>query len=653
MAPSEPASCKNSYYYSCLQEFGRSRRLHQRIRAAGLLSLLVCTAGRALESPSGEFGRADFSRNQALYLTMRDGVRIAIDLWLPAMAQTAARVPTVIRATRYWRALDLVDAEIKDDSNYPEAERFNSKGYALVIVDARGSGASFGTRPYELSEEEVRDYGEVVDWIVAQPWSNGRVGAYGVSYAGNTAEMLTVNMHPAVKAVAPLFNDFDNFGHLVYPGGLLCKGFLEDWGNAVRQMDLNDICALRGLTGERCAELSQKVRGVKPVDGDRDLRMLTAAVEEHRKNTRVYEAALACEFRDDPFGPSGARDVGNRRSPCGHLAEIAKSGTAMLIRVGWQDAATVNGALGRFASIGNPQRVFIGPWDHGARNNADPFLAADTPVQPSQSEQFEEMIEFFDSYLKGSGSDAFPKQITYYTLGAGKWTTTEKWPPQGFEAKQWFFAAGGKLEPQVPSDSEGADRYTVDFEATTGRHNRWFTNGGAGDVIYPDRSAEDRRLLTYTSDPLAADVEITGHPLVQLYLSSTHQDGAVFIYLEDVDPRGRVTYITEGQLRAVMRKISNEKPLYVKFGPHRSEKRVDAMPLVPGEIAELSFDLWATSALVKRGHRIRIAVAGADKDSFERYPRSGSPNITVARSRRHPSHVVLPMKAAVPAGGIN
>jgi putative CocE/NonD family hydrolase len=132
---------------------------------------------------------------------------------------------------------------------------------------------------------------------------------------------------------------------------------------------------------------------------------------------------------------------------------------------------------------------------------------------------------------------------------------------------------------------------------------------------------------------------------VNLYVSSSHEDGAFIVYLEDVAPDGRVTYITEGQLRAVMRKISDDEPLYRKFGPHRSERRADAMPLVRGEVAELSFDLWATSALIRKGHRIRVALAGADKDSFARYPREGGiPTITVARNRVHPSHIVLPVK---------
>jgi len=230
-------------------------------------------------------------------------------------------------------------------------------------------------------------------------------------------------------------------------------------------------------------------------------------------------------------------------------------------------------------------------------------------------------------------------------MGAGIWSTTEVWPPEGFEPRKWYFAPGGRLTSRPPATRSGTDSYTIDYEATTGRHNRWFTNGGAGDVIYPDRAEEDRKLLTYTSEPMESDVEITGHPLVHLYVSSTHEDGAFIVYLEDVAPDGRVTYITEGQLRAIMRKISDEEPPYRKFGPHRSEKRADAMPLVPGEIAELRFDLWATSALIKKGHRIRVAIAGADKDSFARYPREGgTPRLTVAGNRLYSSHILLPMK---------
>ena len=184
---------------------------------------------------------ADIPRNEAIYVTMQDGVRIAIDVWLPASLVEGEKIPTLMHSTRYWRALDGVKDGIENDSRYADAVAVNGRGYALVLVDARGSGASFGNRPYEMNGEEARDYGEVVDWIIKQPWSNERVGAYGVSYAGNTAEMLAVNQHPAVKAIAPLFNDFDNFGHLIFPGSILTIGFLEKWGNRVYAMDKNDI----------------------------------------------------------------------------------------------------------------------------------------------------------------------------------------------------------------------------------------------------------------------------------------------------------------------------------------------------------------------------------------------------------------------------
>jgi putative CocE/NonD family hydrolase len=577
---------------------------------------------------------------------MRDGVRIAVDIWLPDGLESGDHIPTVMRATRYWRASDVVSDRLEDDSNYREAELFNGAGYALVLVDARGSGASFGWRPYELSRDEVMDYGEVADWIASQPWSNGRVGAYGASYAGNTAEMLAVSMHPAVKAVAPLFNDFDNFGHLVFPGGVLTVGFLEGWSNAVHNMDQNDICALRDTTGEECELLKTKgPRGVKPVDADADGSLLAAAVAGHARNTVPFEAALSYEYRDDAFGAAGETDVGYKRSPCAYLPQIEASGAAMLIRVGWQDAATVNGALGRYNSISNPQEVIIGPWDHGARHDSDPFSPPDAQVKPSRDEHNARLVEFFDTFLKEGGSGEMETSITYYTLGSGGWSTTVEWPPAGFETTSWFFGRDGNLGTQSPSNQTGADEYTIDYEATTGTHNRWYTNGGGGDVIYPDRVEEDGRLLTYTSAPLERDVEITGHPLVMLHASSTHTDGAFIVYLEDVAPDGRVTYITEGQLRAVMRRISDEPPLYTKYGPHRSELRADAMPLVPGEVAELRIELWATSVLIRKGHRIRVAVAGADRDTFLRYPRDGGvPTITVQRNATYPSRIDLPIR---------
>ena len=587
---------------------------------------------------------ADYPRNQSLLITMRDGVRIAIDVWLPTSMAEGERVPTLMQATRYWRAYESATGNPEDDKFYEHAERMNAAGYALVLVDARGSGASFGWRPYERSVDEATDYGEVVDWIVSQPWSDGGVGAYGVSYAGNTAELLLINRHPAVKAIAPLFNDFDNFSHLAFPGGALEAGPLNRWANRLAYMDRNDICGYRGLDEQACADMLSRWTGVKRVDEDKDGSLLAAAVAEHARNINYLDAAMVYEFRDDPWADTGIRDVGRMGSPAGHLPSIEASGAAMFIRAGWQDAATVNGTLGRYNTLSNTQQVYIGPWDHGARRDADPFKPSDTPVSPTSEEQWAQMFAFFDRYLK-PGGEPVESSITYYTLGADRWTTTRTWPPEGFSDRVFYLTDDGGLSGQPPESTDAAVDYAIDFEATTGRHNRWFTNnGGGGDVVYGDRAAADQRLLTFTSDPVPADTEITGHPIITLYAKSTHEDGLFIAYLEDVAPDGTVTYLTEGQLRAVQRQTSDEQPAYWKAGPHRRQLRSEAMPLDPGEVAELEFELWATSALIRRGHRIRVAVAGADKDTFLRYPRDGGePTISVQANQRFSSRIVLPI----------
>ena len=183
----------------------------------------------------------------------------------------------------------------------------------------------------------------------------------------------------------------------------------------------------------------------------------------------------------------------------------------------------------------------------------------------------------------------------------------------------------------------------MDWTATTGDATRWHTGLMRTDVVYPDRAEEDEKLLTYTSAPMETDVEITGNPIITLYVASTETDSTFHVYLEDVAPDGRVTYITEGIMRAIHRQVSGEEPLYTSSGPYHSFERADATPLMAGKVTEICFNLYATSVLIKKGHRIRIAVAGHDGSMFARYPAEGTPVLTMQRNTVHPSHVELPM----------
>jgi len=231
-------------------------------------------------------------------------------------------------------------------------------------------------------------------------------------------------------------------------------------------------------------------------------------------------------------------------------------------------------------------------------------------------------------------------------MGADTWTRTEKWPPSGVREVTLYMTVGSALSPK-PSDKVGvADEYGVDFEAGTGRSNRWATSMGGVPVIYEDRAEADKRLLVFTGEPLAKPMTITGHPQVTLHVASTHEDGAFLVYLEAVAPDGRVVYLTEGVLRAIHRRVSDDAPPYEMFGPYRTFLRKDAWPLTPGERAELTFNLLPTSVRIEAGWRLRVALAGHDKDTFLRVPETGRPVVRVFLGADAPSCIRLPVDFA-------
>jgi putative CocE/NonD family hydrolase len=163
-------------------------------------------------------------------------------------------------------------------------------------------------------------------------------------------------------------------------------------------------------------------------------------------------------------------------------------------------------------------------------------------------------------------------------------------------------------------------------------------------VNYGDRAGEDSKLLTYTGDPLPSDTEITGTPVVTLELASSAKDGAVHAYLEDVAADGRVTYLTEGILRLINRKTTQAPLPYEPLGPRHSYLRSDAAPMAPGQAERVEMGMFATSVLLRKGHRIRVALAGADRDNFELLSARTQPQWTVYRSLELPSFIELPAR---------
>ena len=624
----------------------RSDRPHRRIRkkpfglnsVAGKFAvfLLMSMAILWLNTAAVQASAADHS----VYIQLSDGVKLAADVYLPPGLEPGERVPALLYQTRYWRSMRVpvvADPDVRNPDHWADApavgekdEIFLSSGYAVVKVDVRGTGASFGTRPIEYGPVEVMDGYEVVDWIVNQPWSDGNVGAYGISYSGTTAEFVSANNHPALSAVVLGWSDFDAYRGLVKPYGMQSDAFISAWGTYVGLQDQNAWQALGA--------------SVRPVGEDEDASLLCAAVGEHAANVDVYAAASSITFRDEVFGDSGLSF--HHISSLYWKEAIEDSDVAIFVLTSWFDAGLANGDLLRFMNYDNPQKLLIMASSHGGGSHASPYVAGSMPLDPvpTTAQQWIKATAFFDHYLKGeeNGVDEWPA-VTYFNLGEETYRETDVWPPEKTRRLRLFMGKNHRLTTKRSRCRHGADAYEIDFDVTTGEYSRWQTQMGGLPVLnLDDRGNMDARMLTYTSGPMPFDVQVTGHPVVSLNVASTHEDGAFLVYLEDVDEDGRSIYVTEGGLRAIHRRVT-ENPYIDQTTPYHSFETADARPLVPGKRARLKFALQPISVRIKKGHRIRIAIAGADKDNFDRIPALGTPTITIDRNKRRASFVDIPV----------
>ncbi len=558
---------------------------------------------------------------ESYYVPAVDGTKLAVDVYFPK-GDREQQWPVLLELTRYWRSTENPETGEPNPSLRAIDSFFLKNDYILVKVDVRGTGASYGRRPGEYTPIEVQDAGYVVEWVVNQAWSDGSVGAYGTSYSGTTAELLCATGHEAVKAVVPGWSDFDIYESPGRPYGMLASSFVAEWSKVVDWLDNNATDILK--------------MGVRRVTDE----SLSEAIGEHEDNPDVFEKASQSKYKDSKFGDFSHAEC----SPVYWKDEISASGVPMLVLASWMDAGTAEGALLRLQNYDNPQKVVLMPTSHGGKFHASPFIVSDQALAPVPStlEQLQLQLDFFDHYLKhkDKGVDEWPA-VSYYNFGEEVFNTTENWPPEGQSRIKYYLSSKGRLDTSPPSVSSGMDVYQVDYSVTTGTNNRWSTQMGRPILNLDNRNAVDSLMLTYTTEPFSEDVQITGTPAVTLNLSSTHAEGAVLVYLEDVAPDGRSRYLTEGGLLFEHRKLS-ENPLS-EVVPYHSFTQTDAIPMPVNEAQEITFKLWPTSVLIQKGHSLRIAIAGTDKDTFDRVPREGTPAYTIYRHKDSASFLDLPI----------
>jgi len=629
---------------------------------AALVLLAACSGGEtpATDGRISEFGRYEGYTPErynewvttSQYVTMRDGVKLAVDISRPAVNGVAvdSAFPVLWTHSRYHRKIPSAQAmaasrdlnnlragehpdvhanpdSIPPERNYIDAngalQRLLKHGYVIVTVGVRGSDVSFGRYEGLFSPAETRDAYDVMEWMTREPWCDGNIGMWGGSYLGITQYMAASTRHPALKAIFPNVAAFSMYD-LLYAGGIYRQNMMQHWGILTRFMDV-------AVTAT-------------PVDEDEDGRMAREAVAQHADNWNVIEEYSKARYRDHDI-PSFAY---SRHEPAALLDQINQSGVAAYHWGGWYDIFAMDEMLW-FVNYTPPDRVGMGAWSHAA--TTDSAMAAEQ-ARISTAEQH----RWFDRWLKGIRNGVDTEPPVHYALmidpGQWRWESAPTWPVPGVSNTTYYFATGpsgsvqsvndGLLATAAPTE-EATDRYRIDPTTTTGAASRWDNAVGQGPMVYPDLTPNDAKSLTYTTAPLAADLTVIGHPVVTVHLSSEQSDADVYALLEEVDSAGVSHYISEGMLRASMRKTS-EAPWNNLGLPYQRGFAEDRDPLEPGEVVQLDFDLQPTAVVFNAGHRIRVTLMGADRDNTAPPPVQGRPTITIHRGPAHLSGIRLPVR---------
>lgn len=577
---------------------------------------------------------------QSQYVEMTDGTKLAVDCHVPKSKNGNEKFPTLVYFMRYTRQFEvkfpfsLIKSLGFGTVKKKEIDFFTSKGYACVLVDLRGSGASYGYRKMEFSNEEVEDMYDVLDWIVNQKWSDGKTATTGVSYTGTTAEFALSTKHPSLKASIPRFSIFDLYADMNFPGGLRVAPFIDAWQKTIHALDNYDYRVFHKLA-------NNVLEGAKPVQGDKNKEQRDAAILEHEANFDVFDGIRKIEYRNERLEELNGM-CNDDFSIHTRVKNIEESGVPMFRISGWYDAALVNSAIKGYWNTTNTQRVLIGPWDHGPQENISPFVKKNKLKFDVKSE----MLRFFDFHLKGIKNDIDKgPQFVYFNMGKEEFVQSKDWTiEQDYEE---VFPTKNKSLSKTIENEETVVRYHCDYNLTTGRGTRWRSLTPIyrdGKIIYKNRQEQNERMLLFQTESLKTQKEITGHPSVEVTMSCDAKDAQLFVYLEDVSPNGEVTYITEGWFRALHRK--QEDPLkrpYKDTGAYHTFNQEDAEELKENEKVTLNFNLLPISYTIPKGHKLQLSIGTSDIDHFDNI--KGAPKtINFYLGGDNPTKLLLPVK---------
>ena len=573
-----------------------------------LAPLLLCVAATPLAAQSAP-ARA-WVEETNVKIPMADGVRLAADVFLPDRDGT---FPTVLVRTPYdkrgkrWLAEGLV-----------------ASGYAVVLEDVRGLGASEGEFMPVVNEK--RDGLATLDWIAARPWCDGRIGMWGTSYVAFCALVVVPERHPALAAIVNM-SGFGDTADFIYPGGAMHLMLALTWS------------------------LSNQIRGQGSFQ-DYDWPELFSELP-------VAEIPSTIGIANDVFVPMVTSiEHPLLREEGSILSALDRFGVPALHVTGWndfvaRDTVSVFEGIREAASTAGAsaeQRLMIGPWRHD-QVWGQGTVVGDTDFGPAARMGLEAVVElvvgWFDRHLKAERAEPDGAQpVQLFVMGANEWRGFDAWPPRDAEVQQWHFlsehganglAGDGRLTTEAPAE-EAEDTFLfdpLDPVPTAGGANFHFFLDLVGPRDQREVEARDD-VLVYTSAPLESPIDVIGPVRAVVYAASEGRSTDFTAKLVVVEPDGYARIVTDG----------------VKRGPDRPEEDGG---MAPGETYRFTIDLGDTAVRVAAGQRLRVEISSSNFPKYTRNPNTGeraeyaTEFLEVAQSVRlggaRASHVALPVLA--------
>lgn len=522
----------------------------------------VCTTGRmvpilltlaALSFTTvshGQSGLSDVTHEgievKTTWIPLPDGVRLAADLFMPAEREADAKHPVLFELIPYR----------KDEGRHKRFKMYSyfvRHGYIVVRADVRGTGTSEGKLPeYEYSDQELDDGEFVIDWLSKQPWSNGNVGMFGISWGAFNSILMATRNPPALKAIIAVMGTDDSFR--------------------------DDVHFIDGMMHIDPYEVGQDIQNMLPKPPDY---VLDEDYFRDRFDTEPWLLKYTRQQRDGPFW--------NRSSLNSDYSRIK---VPAFVIGGWYDGYK-DSVPRMLEHLEVPVKGIMGPWTHTWPNLPGPGLGI---------EWRRDAVRWLDHWLLGKDTGLMeePDFAVYVRRkhppdavdGApGHWRWEAGWPVERTEHRVMYALADHGLSEVLPEGNDGRTHKLV-YVPTAGIEG---TGSGFWWGDHPwDQRGTDAFSLVYDSNPLQQEVEILGFPKAILRVSADAPLANWVVRISDIAPDGTVTQVGGAGLSGAQRN-SSETP----------------EELVPGEVYTLEFDLHFTSWVFPEGHRVRMAVSNA------------------------------------------